>query len=151
MKRLPPDWEEENRSKRLFEQCWLGPLCLLFWVIVIIAAFHGCTGNAKGAECTMEWDVNPVTDQVVSYRIYLGITLLAETPNTSATVQLPDAPCEVSLVAVNANGQSLPTTMKVACITDRDSIDLKAWRILRVYHREFLPGPRFYQTRIETP
>jgi len=147
----PTDKQEEDRARSLTEQCWLGPLCLVFWSIVIVAVFYGC--SAKGGEVTLAWDANQPTEQVTGYRLYLGLDLLAEVaaPATQATVTLPDGPCEVSIVAVNAAGTSPPASLKVAYIVDQDTVDLRAWRTLRGYYREFLPGTRFYRTRIETP
>ena len=45
MKPMPTDEEEESRAKGIAEQCWLGPICLLFWVIVVVAVLllTGCT------------------------------------------------------------------------------------------------------------
>ena len=53
MKQEPTDDQEEDRARSLAEQCWLGPLCLLFWAIIIIGFIHGC---AKGAECSLPFD-----------------------------------------------------------------------------------------------
>jgi len=145
MKPELPDREEENRARGLAEQCWLGPLCLLFWVIVILAYIHGC---ARGAECRLAWDTQPDASK---WRVYLGLDLLAEVTTPAATITLPDAPCVVSVVAVNDAGQSPPATLRLSYLTDQESVDLRAWSNLRAYYREHLPGPRFYRTRIETP
>jgi hypothetical protein len=148
MRQEPTDEQEEDRSRNICEQCWLGPMCLLFWVLVILACIHGCV---KGAECTFEWNANPATEQVTEYRLYCGITLLAITQNTFVTVELPDQGCEVSLVAINANGTSKPATLKVAFIQTQESTTLQSWQPLRGYHREFTAPRRFYRTMIQTP
>lgn len=54
MNQPPSDDEERDRSRSLAEQCWLGPICLLFWAIVILAFIHGC---AKGAEFPMAIEI----------------------------------------------------------------------------------------------
>ena len=149
MKQEPTDEQESDRARSLAEQCWLGPLCLLFWAIIIIGFIHGC---AKGAECTVAWQLPHAGDPpVTSWRIYRGLDLLAETAIPQATIRLPDAPCIIAVCAVNESGQSAPTTLQVAYLTDQDSTDLKIWQTIHGYHREFTPGKRFYRTKIETP
>lgn len=148
MKPEPSDREEETRARGIAEQCWLGPLCLLFWVILILGFIHGCV---KGAEVTLAWDANDPAQRVEKYRVYLGLELLAEVTGTTARVILPDAPCEIAVVAINSEGTSPPAFLKLSYLTDQQSTDLKAWDTLRGYHREFLPGRRFYRTKIQTP
>lgn len=150
MKPEPTDEQEQDRARSLFEQCWLGPLCLAFWVIVIVAVFYGC--SAKGAECRIAWNQPPADQQITKWRIYVGTVLLAEpTTPTGTLVILPNAPCEVAVMAINSVGTSPPATMKVSYITDLESADMSAWMPLRSYHREFIAGRRFYRTKIETP
>ena len=148
MKQELPDKDEETRARGLAEQCWLGPICLLFWTIVILSYIHGC---ARGAECAIAWNPSPAAENVTKYRVYLGLDMLAEVTTPAATVNLPDAPCTISVVAVNAAGQSPPASLRLSFLTDQESVDLRAWSNLRAYYREFLPGPRFYRTCIETP
>ena len=96
MKQEPTDEQESDRARSLAEQCWLGPLCLLFWAIVIIGFIHGC---AKGAECTVAWQLPHAGDPpVTAWRIYRGLELLAETAIPQATIRLPDAPCIICLL-----------------------------------------------------
>jgi hypothetical protein len=145
MKTELPDSDEETRAKGIAEQCWLGPICLLFWVVVILTVVHGC---AYGAECTLAW--NSQSD-AAKWRVYLGIELLAEVTQPTAMVTLPDQPCTLAVVAVNDAGQSPPATIRLSFLTDQESVDLRAWSELRSYYREHLHGPRFYRTKIETP
>ena len=149
MKPEPSDKDEETRARGLAEQCWLGPLCLVFWVLVIMAAIHGC----HAAECTLAWDANNPAEHISEYRLYCGLDLLASVPGTvtTAKVTLPDAACTVAIVAINAVGTSPPATLRLSFLTDQESVDMRAWSILRSYHREFIPGPRFYRAKIETP
>ena len=127
-------------------------ITMLFLLLCITACLIKCSG-AWGAECTIAWNPSPAAENVTKYRVYLGLDMLAEiaAPTTQATVTLPDAPCVVSVCAVNAAGQSPPASLRLSFLTDQESADLRAWSTLRAYYREFLPGPRFYRTRIETP
>lgn len=128
------------------EQWWFGLL-----VMVLLGLAVASIPRCSGAECTLVWNEPPAAEQVVKWRVYRGIELLAEVTTPSATITLPDQPCEVSVVAVNAVGTSPPATIRLVCIADQTSTDLRAWHTFRTYHREALPGPRFYRTRIETP
>lgn len=119
--------------------------------IAILAALLILARWCSAAECKLAWDAAPIAEQVTKYRVYLGITLLAEVETNAATVLLPDAPCEIAVVAINAAGTSPPASMRVICLTDQSSADLKAWLPLRTYHREFIPVPRFYRVQIQTP
>lgn len=141
--KLDPD----DRRRPILEQWWLG-FVTLFLLAAAVLLLLLCRLDA--AECTLEWNPQP---DATGFRIYCGLDLLAEVnaPATQATVTLPDSGCTVALVAVNAAGQSLPAILHTVFIQDQDSTDLMAWRTLRGYHRELVPGSRFYRTRIEIP
>lgn len=140
--------ERDSRDWSLGEQYWLGPLCLLIWVVGILLMIHGCS---FGAECKLAWDAAPASEQVTSYKVYVGIDCVATTNTNSATVNLPDQPCTVGVVACNASGQSTPALINLSYIVDQETVDLKAWSTMRGYYAEFLPGKRFYRTKIQTP
>lgn len=148
MRQQPTDRDEETRARSLFEQYWLGPLCLVLWVFAIVAVFYGC--SAKGAECVISWDDPPAEQNVTKWRVFVGLEVV-EVTTPQATIILPDAPCTVAVVAVSNTGQSEPATLNLSYVTDQESVDMRAWATMRGYHREFLPGRRFYRTIIQTP
>ena len=126
MKPYPPDDEEEDRARSIFEQCWLGPLCLLFWVVLIVGCFHGCT--AKAAECKLAWNPAPSAELVTSWKVYRGIDLLATVTEPSATLDLAaDLRSTLSIVAINTAGSSPPAILTVVPFTPRHSEDLRNW------------------------
>lgn len=147
----PTDEQEEDRARSLAEQCWLGPLCLAFWVLCILACIHGCV---RGAECKLEWNPQP---DATRFRVYCGIDLLAEvlSPQTSVTVTLPDAPCTVSVVAINNYGVSAPASLKLTFQRqwDHDVQTMARKIVYRKYHREFkgVAGKAFESVEIQTP
>lgn len=145
MKPEPPDDKEA-----LLEQ-WLGGVLaiaatILFFGILIWIAFS----RIDAAECKIVWDNPP--DQVSKWRVHLGLVVLTEVTTPAATLILPDAPCEIAVIAVNAYGLiSEPATLKLAFYTDQEGNDMLAWINLRSYHREFIAGRRFNRIKIETP
>jgi len=123
----PTNQDEETRCKGIAEQCWLGPICLLFWVIAIMCFIHGC---ARGAECKLAWDAPPAAEMVTSWKIYRGIELLATTNTASATVDLPTHQrSTLTVIAVNAGGTSKPTTITVVPFVPQYSEDLRNWNL----------------------
>ena len=148
MRREPTDNEEEERARSICEQCWLGPLCLLFWVLVIVGFIHGC---ARGGEVKIAWDANNADQQVTDYRVWRGIECIATVQSNTATVTLPDEPVTLTLTARNVNGESAHSApMHVVAITVQESPDLKAWGATRTIHREKKPS-MFYRLKIQTP
>jgi hypothetical protein len=147
MKAELPDDEERANAKDLACRCWLGPILLAFWALVIVAVFYGCTAN--GGQCKLAW--TPQED-AVEYRIYCGIDLLTATADSQATVTLPDGPCALAFVAVDTAGNtSTPTSFKISFVTYQDSLDMRAWRNAPGRYVEFIHGKRFHRTKLETP
>lgn len=115
--------------------------------------------RVMGAECRLEWDHTPadrqriVAEKVVKWRVFCGLDLLAEVATTSATVQLPDGPCEIAVVAINDVGLlSTPAKLKLAYVDTEDFGEtLLSFRYLPGRHVEFWPGKRFYRSRIQLP
>lgn len=139
--------DEDKPRTPLLEQWWLGFVALFLLGAVVMLLL---LSKAEGAECTLTWDQQT---NITGFRLYCGIDLLASVPasTTEITVTLPNAACTIALVAVNEAEQSQPAILHTVFIEDQDSTDLMAWRTLRGYHREFIPGKRFYRTRIQTP
>lgn len=111
MKTPPSDPDEEARVRGIAEQCWLGPLCLLFWVLVILGCIHGCV---KGAECKLAWDAPDAAQNVVKWKIYVGLEY-TEVSLPFASVTLPvDWVSMIAVVAVNQSGLvSAPAMIEV--------------------------------------
>ena len=149
MKPEPTDEDEAARSRTLFEQHWLGPLCLLFWVIVIMAAFHGC---AMGAECRIAWNPAPESN-VVKWRVFRGTMQLAEVTTNAATLDLPtDADSTIAVHAVNTSGlMSAPATMTVIPAIPQDSGLLTTWQSRRpFFYQSDGSGKHFFRFALPT-
>ena len=145
MKPEPTDQEEQTRSRSICEQCWLGPLCLAFWVIIILACIHGCV---RGAECRIAWNASTgATD----YRVWRGIECLATVTDTHAVLTLPDEPVTLTVTARNSAGESAHSApLPLVAVTVQESTDLMAWGAVRTIYRE-KQAIRFYRLKIETP
>ena len=148
---LLKELEEWTGHRPAGEQWWGGFLALIVLAGVIMAVFFGC--SAKGASCNLAWNANAPDEQVVKYRITLGIAVLAETGHLEAVVILPDAPCQIAIQAINIYGLiSEPASLKLSYVDIIDQGEsLLSFRILPGRHVEFWPGRRFYKGRIQTP
>ncbi|MFO0204133.1 MAG: hypothetical protein ACK528_13495 [Alphaproteobacteria bacterium] len=121
----PSDKDEETRCKGIAEQCWLGPICLLFWVIAIMGFIHGC---ARGAECKLAWDHPPYHERVTHWEIFRGIERLATVHEPCATLDLPtDRRSTLTVAAVNAAGHSSPVNITVVPFVPQTSVNLANW------------------------
>ena len=129
------DEQEQARSRSLCEQCWLGPILLVFWALVIGAVFYGC--SAKGAECKLEWLPAAPADQVTEWRVFRGIEPLATVSQPAATLDLPvDSKSTLSVFAVNVLGVSPAATITVLAAIPQDSADLRTWNSHRPFFYE---------------
>ena len=142
--------EEPPKREPLLEQWWCGLAALLILgAIVMLFLLH----HATGAEVTIGWERNRTAENVTEYRVHLGTEILATVkhPACAASVRLPDGPCEIAIVAINPIGTSKPTPFRLCFVTYQDSNDLRAWRNATGIHYEYLPGPRFFRAKLESP
>lgn len=139
------------------EQWWPGLACLLVWAAVILAVF--VASQCKGAEVTVAWNPNPESN-ILFYRVWRGLDLLAQTTATHATVTLPTDQISTMTVTAHSAAGSSPHSkpLVLAPAVVHSSADLRVWIVekssyfFHVLEREGIrTDKQFFRVHYHTP
>lgn len=125
------------------EQCWVGLALMVFWAIVIVGAFLGC--SAKGAEVKLTWNPNPEPD-IAGYVLHYGTEGLSTrqpTGNVSTytlTSLEPETSYQFAVQAVNTAGLTSDLSATITHVTSADGYRLPRGKWVMLPSSEEAPG-----------
>ena len=99
---------------------------------------------------SLAWDAPPTEQMVVGWRVWSGTTLLGSSSVPSATVHIPNSETTITVTAINAAGESLPSAPLVIpppLVWIQKSVDLQTWE--NVVQIPYVEGKQFI--RIQLP
>jgi len=164
---MKPD--DHGKRQAIVEQWWIGATLLVFWAIVIVGSFYGC--SAKAAELPppvqtiyVSWTQPPppefLGEEVLQWKIYRTFPLprvqiaVTDTPFTWITVTDGEKFVVTSVTASSESRDSvewtarLPIPDPVVRATLQTSRDMKTWEDHQVF--EFRKSnAEFFRIKIE--
>jgi len=128
--------DPNDKKSAITEQWWAGIVALIALAAVVLILL---TPTCQGREVTVRWRANPVSEEVVGYRVWRGDTVLADVATTSATVEAEtgDVLTLTAYSMFKESPKSIPYLVppptppdKVVRVSVETSHDMKAWATL---------------------